>query len=66
MSDTTEDPEFWGRQLLNKSQTNPLRQRMTEFIAEHEPSDDFKQLRKIVADDTSVSELVDEDREDRV
>lgn len=58
--------EFLGSQLLKKPQTNPLRERMGQFVADHEPADDVKTLRVKVADGKPLSEIVTEDRADRV
>lgn len=66
MSDTTDDVEFWGRQLLRKSQSASIRAQMKEFIAENEPSNDFKILRQEASTGKDLSDYVDEGREDRV
>lgn len=65
MSDTADDIEFQGRQLLNKSKTDPLRERMRQFLTEHE-SNDFKTLREEVSEEKPLSDIVDEDREERL
>jgi hypothetical protein len=64
MSDT-DDIGFHGRQLLNKSKTDPLRKRMQEFVADHEDIE-MKQLRKQVSNGESLSEIVKEDRKERL
>jgi len=65
MSDTADDVEFDGRQLLNKAKTDPLRKRMREFVTEHEKRE-LKQLREAVRDGDDVSEIVREDRDERL
>ena len=66
MSDTIDEVGFLGRQLLRKSQTNSLRQQMNEFIEEHEHPRDLKQMRREATEGKEVSEIVTEDREERV
>lgn len=66
MSDTEDDLEFWGRQLLKKSETNPLRERMQTIVSETEPVDDLRTIRRQTSGGSSLSELVEEDREERV
>jgi hypothetical protein len=65
MSDTADDDGFHRRQVLNKSKTEPLRAQMREFVAEHETSD-LKELRSRVSAGEDLSEVVQEDRKDRV
>lgn len=65
MSDTADDIGFDGRQLLNKAKTDPLRKRMREFVTEHEKRE-LKQLREAVRDGDDVSEIVREDRNERL
>ena len=66
MSDTTDEIGFLGRQVLRKSQINPLRDRMREFLSEHQPAEDLKQLRKEAAEGKNMSDVVSERREDRL
>jgi len=66
MSDTEDDLDFWGRQLLKKSETNPLRERMQAVISEAEPVDDLRTIRRQTSGGTTLSELVEEGREERV
>jgi len=47
MSDTADDIGFQGRQLLNKSKMNPLREKMRQFIDQND--EELKQLRSKVA-----------------
>jgi len=65
MSDTTENIEFQGEQILNKSKTRPLRERMEGFIEQQETVDP-KRLRETVADGDDRSTIVIEDREERL
>lgn len=67
MSDTArEDFDFLGKQLLKKSQTEPLRERMEAFIDEHGSSDDLAELRRRAKAGKDVSEIVKDDRDERV
>ena len=66
MSDTTDEMGFLGRQVLRKSQVNPLRDRMREFLSGHEPAADLKELRREAAGGRNMSEVVNEGREERL
>lgn len=67
MSDTAEnDFGFLGRQLLKKTQTQPLRERMEEFIDEHEVSEDLATLRRRAKSGDDLSTVVDRDRDERL
>ena len=66
MGDTIDEVGFLGRQLLRKSQTNSLRQQMNEFIEQHERPRDLKQMRREATEGKEVSEIVTENREERV
>lgn len=65
MSDTAEDIGFHGRQLLNKSKTDPLREKMREFVADREETN-LKELRSTVAEGGDLSEVVKDDRDERL
>lgn len=65
MSDTADDIGFHGRQLLNKSKTDPLREKMRDFVAGREASD-LKTLRSTVSNGDSLSDIVEEEREERL
>ncbi|MFC6940871.1 hypothetical protein ACFQE8_13025 [Salinirubellus sp. GCM10025818] len=66
MSDTADDLETAGRWLLDEAKTSGLRERMRDHLATHESPDDFKAFRRTVASGTSLSETVDEGRDERV
>lgn len=67
MSDTAgDDVAFLGEQLLKKSRTRPLRKQMEEFVTEHESPDDLTALRRRVKGGQPLSEIVKEDREERL
>jgi hypothetical protein len=66
MSDTTDDVEFWGHQLLRKSQSASIRTEMKEYLSERELEDDFKALRREASTGIDLSEYIDEGREDRL
>lgn len=65
MSDAADDIGFAERQLLNKSKTHPLRERMRRFV-EDRGEDDLKQRRRSVSEGTDLSEIVTEDRDERI
>lgn len=65
MSDT-DDVEFTARQLLNKGKTHSLREQMQDFVSEHGSSTDLKALREDVAIGTDLSDIVTEDRDERL
>lgn len=67
MSDTArEDFDFLGRQLLKKSQTEPLRERMQDFVDDHDVPDDLEALRRRAKGGEDLSEVVKEDRNERL
>jgi len=66
MSDTAEDRELRAEQLLNKSKTHPLRERMRAFLADHDRSEDLESLRRRVSSGEDLSDVVVEDRDERV
>jgi len=67
MSDTAEDFDFYARQLLNKSRTNPLRERMQKFASKHDSATELVQLREEAGSEgKNLSKIVDEDREERL
>lgn len=65
MTETTDTTESLGKQLLNESKTMPLRDSMREFIEEHGTETDLKELRQ-ETEGKDVSEMVDEEREERL
>lgn len=65
MSDTADDIDFDGRQLLNKSRLVPLRERMEAFVDEYEAAN-LRELRSSVADGKPLSDVVIDDRDERV
>lgn len=65
MSDAVDELDFWGRQVLKKSQVNPLREQMEAYISDSDPKD-LEKLRQGTSGDTDLSEIVQEDREERV
>lgn len=65
MSDTASDLDFWGRRVLRKSQTNALRERMEAYAADTPPAD-IEELRQRTSGDTDLSELVRDDRDERI
>jgi hypothetical protein len=65
MSDAVDDLDFWGRQVLKKSQVNPLRKKMQEFVSEADELD-LKEVRERTSGGSDLSEIVKEDREERI
>lgn len=65
MSDTERDAAEKGRETVRTARTNVLRERMQEFVDEHDQPADLEELRQRVSG-RSMSALVIEDREDRV
>ncbi|MFB6226983.1 MAG: hypothetical protein ABEH88_00080 [Halobacteriales archaeon] len=66
MSDATDELDFWGRQLLRQSESNPLRREMRAFIADTDLPGDPRAVRRRISDGTPLAELVDEGRNERV
>lgn len=66
MSDTAEDFDFHARQLLKKSKTNPLRERMRQFLTDHGADADLETIRAEAVEGEDLSEVVVEDREERL
>lgn len=67
MSDATDRFGFEGRQLLNKSKLNPLRERMRAFVAEHgTDEEEFTQLRREASEGKPLSEIAIEERNERL
>lgn len=66
MSDTEDGFGFQGRQLLNKSKVNPLREKMREFVPRHGDETDLDTLRSTVSRGTDLSEIAIEDRDERL
>lgn len=65
MSDVADDIEFHSEQLLNKSKTRPLRERMESFASQQE-SVDIKQLRETITTGEDLSAIVKESRQERI
>jgi hypothetical protein len=51
--------------VLRKSQVNPLREKIQEFVSEADELD-LKELRERTNGGTALSEIVKEDREERI
>lgn len=67
MSDVIDDEErFFGRQLLQKSRLGPLRERMQEFVSEHRGGDVKTVRERLSKGETDLSDLVAEEREERL
>lgn len=62
----TDDAEFTVRQLLTKGKTHSLRVQMQDFVSEHGSATDLKALRDDVTTGKDISEIVTEDRDERL
>lgn len=65
MTDAPDDPDFDGLHLSTAGETDPLRERMRRFVAEHEMQDPVN-LRESVRSGDDLSTLVRADRDDRL
>lgn len=54
---TVEDTGFEAEDLLNKSRTDALRQRMREFVSNHKGTDE-ENLRKKVSEGDRLSDIL--------
>lgn len=67
MSRTAErDLEFMGKQVLKQTQLASLRKRMESFAEEHGGTEDVTVLRKKLAGDTKLSDIVKDGRDERL
>ena len=66
MSNAQDDVGSLGRLAIQGSRLEPLRDRMAAFVADHEEPDDLKTLRGRTTGETTLSELVDEERNGRL
>lgn len=64
MSDAVDN--FYAKRLLRKSATNPMRERMREFVDDHQGDKDLKELRTHFDGGKDLSDVVIENREDRL
>ena len=64
MSDVIEGVSFEGKNILSKSKTDSLRDRMKSFVADREEVE-LKTVREKVSTGRDVSEIVKNDREER-
>jgi len=66
MSNTVDDIGFHAEELLRRSKTGPLRQRMQQFVDEHRDDTDLKTARKDAGEGETLSDIVIEQREERL
>jgi len=66
MSDAADEFDFYARQLLNKSKTNPLRERMRQFVADHGADAELETVRVEAVEGDDLSKVVIEDRDERL
>lgn len=66
MSNAADEFGFYADQLLKKSRTNPLRDRMHRFVEEHDDGADLKTARQLDTDGETLSSIVIDDREERL
>lgn len=60
-----DDPKWLGEQVLRKSRTTGLRARMADFVDEHGDGQ-LKEIRDRGTSGKPLSEIVDEERDERV
>jgi len=65
MSDTTDDLDFWGSQLLMQSQVEPLRDKMRQYLSESECTAELEEVRSQTSGGAEMADLVDDEREER-
>lgn len=51
---------------MRRSKTGPLRQRMQQFVDEHRDDTDLKTARKDAGEGATISDIVIEQREERL
>jgi len=66
MSDVADDQEFRAERLLNESKTHRLREQMRAFLSDHDRSTDLESLRERVSGEKDLSDIVVDDRDERV
>ncbi len=66
MSDTADGFGFDAKQLLNEGKTHSLREQIREFVSEHDSDVPLEELREAVSDGKQVSDIVIDDRDERV
>lgn len=62
----TDDIEALGRRLLEKSRQSPVREQMELFVADHRPLPPITEIRDDISDADSLSDIVIEDRDERL
>jgi hypothetical protein len=62
MSDTADEFGFQGRQLLNTSKLNPLRERMRAFVSGEGDGAEFEELRREASRGNALSEVAIDER----
>lgn len=66
MSDVTDDIQFRGRQLLNKSKLEPLRSKMRAFVAHHGTAAELSERRRKASRGRDLSDIVIDSRDERL
>jgi hypothetical protein len=66
MSDPREEHDFYAEHLLRKSNPDTFRARMQAFVDEHDQETDLKTLRSSTGDGATLSDIVNEGREERL
>lgn len=66
MSDMDDDVVELGQRTLRTAHLDPLRQRMHAVVAEHDQAIDLQELRRETSDGTTLSDLVNAGRSERV
>lgn len=66
MSNVDDDVSGLGRHALRTARVEGLRRRMAEFVETHDRDVDLRELRTGVSSGTSLSEIVDDGRDERI
>jgi hypothetical protein len=65
MSDT-DDVAVLGRRVIERSRRSPLLERIEAFVDDARETSDLKQLRRGSRDRTAMTEILPEEREERL
>jgi len=66
MSNVDDDVSGLGRRALRTARVDSLRRRMVEFVETHDNGVDLRELRTEVSSGKSMSEIVDDGRDERI
>ena len=66
MSNVDDDVSGLGRRALRTARVDSLRRRMVEFVETHDSGVNLRELRTEVRSGKSMSEIVDDGRDERI